>query len=236
MASKEGWATEPHRPTMKARTTCASSVPQTAQPAAVMAMSQSEHSSSCCSVMRLRSRPTSTSPTMAPAPLPARTSPYQYRPTPFMRRSPKASMKVMKPVRPRTMHMALSPSITSGLAKGCRRIRSCSRVEASPSWPYSRTFVDWSVHSSLRPAAREHGQPGPGHRGGDEHDRGQDEHGRGARHLVEDHGGDRDDEAGQGAEERQPRVEGGVAGLLARPSPNRRARPSRAPSAPLVTR
>ena len=46
------------------------------------------------------------------------------------------------------MHMALSPSITSGLAKGCKRSRSCSRVRASPSWPYSRTFVDWSVHSS----------------------------------------------------------------------------------------
>ena len=87
------------------------------------------------------------------------------------------------------MHMALSPSITSGLANGCRRNRSCSRVRASPSSPYSRTFVDWSVHQLLRPAAREHGQAGAGHRGGDEHERGEDEHARRARDLVEDHGG-----------------------------------------------
>ena len=204
MASKDGWATEPHRPTMKARTTCASSVPHTAQPAAVMAISHNAESSNCCSVMRLRSRPTSTSPTIAPAPLPARTSPYQYNPTPCIRRNPKASMKVMKPVRPRTMHMALSPSITSGLAKGCKRNRSC--VRASLSWPYSRTLVDWSVHISSARRLVEHGQPGPGHRGGDEHERGEHEHARRAGDLVEDHGRDRRHETGEGAEERQPRL------------------------------
>ncbi len=67
----------------------------------------------------------------------------------------------------------------------------------------------------LGSAARQHRQPGAGHRGGDEHQGGEDEHGRRARDLVEDHGGNRRHEAGQGAEERQPRVERRVAGLFA---------------------
>ncbi len=78
---------------------------------------------------------------IAPTPVPASTSPYQYSPTPCMRRRPKANMNVMNPVSPRTMHMAVSPNITSGFAIGCNRSRSCSRANASPSVPNSRTRV-----------------------------------------------------------------------------------------------
>ncbi len=70
-----------------------------------------------------------------------------------MRRKPNANMKIMKPCRPRTMHMAVNPSITSGLAMGCSFNRSCSRFWASPAWPYSTTRVDSSLQSAsaLRP-------------------------------------------------------------------------------------
>ena len=50
-------------------------------------------------------------------------------------------MNVMNPVSPRTMHIAVSPNITSGLAIGCSCIRSCSRASASPAVPYSRARV-----------------------------------------------------------------------------------------------
>ena len=112
------------------------------------------------------------------------------------------------------MHMAVNPSITSGLAIGCNDSRSCSRASASPSWPYSRTRVASSVHSRSACRPESTGSRAAGHGRGDEDDRGEDEHGRRAGDLVEDHAGHRHDEAGQRAEQRQPRVERGVAGLL----------------------
>ena len=114
---------------------------------------------------RLRSRPTRTRPTMAPAPLPARTRPYQYRPTPCIRRSPKASMKVMKPVRPRTMHMAVSPSITSGLAIGCSRTQVLLACLGLARPGRSRApGVGSSVHSSSARRPVSTGQPGAARR------------------------------------------------------------------------
>ena len=54
----------------------------------MIAISHKEPNKSCCSLNRFRSRATSTNPTIAPAPVPASTNPYQYRPTPCIRRSP----------------------------------------------------------------------------------------------------------------------------------------------------
>ena len=67
---------------------------------------------------------------------------------------------------------------------------------------------------ALGVAPREHREAGAGHRRGHEDDGGQDQYRRRAADFVEDHRRHGHDEAGQRAEERQPRVEGGVPGLL----------------------
>ena len=145
---------------------------------------------------------------MAPTPLPARTRPYQYSPTPFMRRSPKASMKVMKPVQP--AHDAHGGQPQHHLGVGDRLqpdqvLLACLRLPGLAVLAHPGRARRSTDRSAARPEST--GSRAPATAAADEHDRGQDEHGRRAAELVEDHRRDRHDETGQRAEQRQPGVE-----------------------------
>ncbi len=174
---------------MKARTTCARRVPQTAQPPAVMAMSQREESSSCCSVMRLRSRPTSTRPTMA-----HRTAARQHQSVPVEADAVHSSQSEGEHESHEAGEAAhdthgAQPEHHLGIGEGLQAQQVLLAGEGLTLLAVLAHLVRLVRPHLLRPAARQHGQPGARHRGTHEHNGGEDEDGRGADDLVEDTAG-----------------------------------------------
>jgi hypothetical protein len=190
---------------MKARTTCATSVPQTATPADDAAISQSDDSRSCCSVMRLRSRPTSTRPTMAPAPLALRSQARRCRARPCRRRSPKASRKIWKPCSPADDRHGGQPEQHLGMGHRLQAHQVRSRVHLA----VSRRRLVGPGSSDRRPGEAPAAGTRPPRRPTNTNASTHSSAERTAQ-LPDQRPGHRHHEPGHGAEQRQPRVERGV--------------------------